>query len=216
MSRYIVCTHAQGTPEWLADRAGKATGSRADAIYATIKTGVAAAYTDYVCSVANEQLTGTSEPIGFVSKEMEWGTLQEPMARMATEFYRDYSIEEAGFLYLPDIAAGCSVDGLIHSKDGFGIWESKSPKTSTHTKYLRDGVVPSQYMPQIIHNLWVTGAQWCDFTSYDPRMPENAQLFVKRYHRDEAVIAEHEAKVQKFLVDVAVQVEFLRNWKLAA
>ena len=46
----------------------------------------------------------------------------------------------------------------------------------------------------------VTGRDWCDFVSFDPRMPDRSQLLVVRVDRDEAFIAEMEAEIKKFLV----------------
>jgi hypothetical protein len=55
------------------------------------------------------------------------------------------------------------------------------------------------------------GRQWCDFASYDPRLPETMRLFVKRLHRDDVAIAELEAEVAKFLAEVDETVAALRN-----
>lgn len=202
MSRYITSPHAQGTDEWKQDRLGKVTGSAVSAVFATIKSGEAAARSDYRMDLVLERITGSVQGIDFVSKEMEWGTAQEPYSRMAYEMSTDRMVQESGFVYLPNIPAGCSVDGFINDGCRMGIWESKSPKSKTHLAYLMAGKVPSAYIPQIEHNFWITGAEFCDFTSFDPRMPEALQLFVVRYERDEARIKAHEAAVLQFLMEV--------------
>jgi hypothetical protein len=149
-----------------------------------------------------ERITGNVQGIDFTTKDMEWGTTQEPYARMAYEMATDRMVQESGFVYLPNVAAGCSVDGFIHDDGRFGIWESKSPKSKTHLSYLMGNKLPSLYVPQVEHNLWITGASFCDFVSFDPRMPEPLQLFITRYERDEARIKAHEAAVMQFLMEV--------------
>ena len=200
---YIVSPHAQGTDAWKADRCGLATGSAIDAIYAKTAAGkAAAARADYCLQLALERLTGAPEGNDFTSKEMEWGTEQEPFSRMAYETATGLMVHEAGFLYLTHLKAGCSLDGFVEDNGRRGIWESKSPKSKTHLGYLEAGVVPAKYIPQIEHNMWVTGAQFCDFQSFDPRFPEKLQRFCVRLERDESRITAHAAAVKVFLGEV--------------
>lgn len=214
MSRFIVSEHAQGSEEWLRDRAGKATGSRAKDILATIKSGEAAARRDYRLELAIERLTGSPAPQGYVSPEMAWGTEQEPFSRMAYEEKTGLLVSESGFAYLPDVMAGCSVDGFIEDGGSFGFWESKSPKSFTHIQYIKNNRLPPEHEPQILHNFWVTGAEFADFVSFDPRVPERLQLFVIRIERDDSAILEYEAKLLQFLAEV--ESEFNQLSELAA
>ena len=200
--RYLLSEHPQGTPEWKQDRAGKATGSRASDILAKIKSGEAAARRDYRIQLVTERLSGTPAEDGFVSKEMQWGTEQEPFARMAFEEATGAIVREAGFAYLPDIEAGCSVDGFIDEGERIGILECKCPKSSTHIAYLLAGKLPSAYEPQILHNMWVTGASFAKFVSFDPRLPEPLQLFLVHVERDETAIKRHADEVMAFLAEV--------------
>ena len=199
MSRYLVSEHPQGSELWKLDRCGKATGSRAADIPAKIKTGEAAARRDYRVQLVIERLTGAPYENGFVSKDMQFGIDQEPFARMAYEEATGLIVKEAGFLYLPDIAAGCSVDGLI---SGGGLFEAKCPKSATHLTYILEKRVPPAYVPQLTHNLWITGEPFADFVSFDPRMPEHLQLFRVRMERNEDAIKAHEAEVLRFLKEV--------------
>lgn len=199
MSRYLLSTADQGTEEWKLARMGKATGSRAGAIVATIKTGEAAARRDYRVQLVMERLTGSPAEDGFTSKEMQWGTEQEPYARMAYESKTGELVREAGFAYLPDVPAGCSVDGFL---EGNGFVECKCPKSATHIEYLQRSRVPPDYLPQVTHNLWVTGCDFVDFVSFDPRMPDYLQFFTVRLTRAEVDIAAYEAKVLAFLREV--------------
>lgn len=199
MSRYIVSPHPQGSDEWKADRAGKATGSRAADILARIKTGEAAARRDYRVQLVTERLTGAPAENGFVSVDMQWGIDQEPFARMAYEEATGNIVKEAGFIYMPDVYAGCSVDGLI---SGGGLFEAKCPKSATHIGYLLANRVPPAYEPQLIHNLWITEEPFADFVSFDPRMPKHLQMFRVRMERDDERIKSHEAEVLRFLDEV--------------
>ena len=211
MRPYLINSAPQGTPEWLAARAGKATGSRAKDILSKIKSGEAAARRNYRVQLVTERLTGSPQESGFVNDAMKWGTEQEPHARRAYEAHTGYIVTEAGFIYLEDVMTGCSVDGLI---GGDGMAEYKCPNSSTHIEWLLAGVLPSEHKPQILHNLWVTGREWCDFASFDPRLPENLQLFVVRYERIEDEIKAHEAEILQFLSEVDALENRLR--KIAA
>lgn len=212
MSRYLVSEHPQGTPEWRQVRAGKATGSMACDILAKIKVGEAAARRDYRVQLVTERLTGAPVEDSYQSKEMLWGTEQEPFARMAYEAMTGEMVREAGFVYLPDLPAGCSVDGFIGAD---GIFEAKCPKSATHVKYLMAGKLPSDYVAQVTHNLWITGRSFADFVSFDPRMPEELQIFHVRVQRSELGMDAYEAELLKFLAECADLETALRGRLLA-
>lgn len=189
----------QGSPEWLAARAGKVTASRIADVLAKIKTGEAAARRDYRAQLVAEILTGKPQEDGFVSAEMAWGTETEPLARSAYEVAKDVLVAQPGFVLHPKIErAGASPDGLAGN---VGL-EIKCPKTATHLQYLIEGVVPSKYQPQMLWQMACMGAEATDFVSFDPRLPENLQLFVIRFPRDEKRIAEMESEVETFLAEV--------------
>lgn len=199
---YLVSTHAQGTPEWRADRAGKATGSKAHCIGAEGRTKGTEATTrkDYRFQLVAERMNGAPIEEGYVSKEMQWGTEQEPFARMAFEAMTGEFVEEAGFLYRPDMPVGCSLDGFTGGRKG--IFEAKCPKMATHIEYLLANRIPPEYVAQLTHNLWVTGAEYVDFVSFDPRWPEALQLLHVRALRNEFDLQGYEAKLLQFLREV--------------
>lgn len=202
MSRFCVCDAPQGSDQWKADRAGKATGSRAKDMLATIKSGEAAARRDYRTQLVTERLLRAPADDDFISGPMKWGIEQEPFARMAYEERTGLIVRESGFVYLPDLAAGCSVDGFVTEAGRNGLVEIKCPKSATHFSYLLGRKLPSEHEPQVIHNLWITGAEFCDFVSFDPRLPVRLQLFIVRVERDEERIAKHEQAVRLFLDEV--------------
>lgn len=203
MSRFITCDAAQGTEQWHQDRLGKVTGARCAGIFASVKSGEAAARANLRMTLVLERLTGKPAAQSFADNEdIKWGREQEPFSRMAYEIQKDLVVRESGFIYLPDIAAGCSLDGFVDDNGRPGIWESKSPKSKNHYECLVSGDVPKMYMPQVTHNLWITGAEFCDFTSFDPRMPEKLQFFCVRVERDQKRIDEHSSAVLQFLREV--------------
>ena len=197
--KFTVINVEQGTPEWLAARMGRVTGSRAKDVLAQGRTKgtEAVARRDYRIELLCERLTKKPAEQGFISKEMEWGTEQEPFARMAYEAQTGLIVRETGFLRADDVMVGASVDGDID--DFHGIVEIKCPKTATHLKWLTAGKIPDEHLPQITHNLWVSGAEYLEFISYDSRLPEHLQLFIRRIYADTLDMAAHESEVMAFL-----------------
>lgn len=201
MSRFLISEHDQGTEGWRIARAGKVTASKAACLTAKGRDGKSEAVTrrDYRVQLAIERLTGLPAEDAFVSKEMQWGTEQEPYARMAYEAATGEDVRQVGFLYLPDLPAGGSPDSLIAEA---GLLEIKCPKSATHIEYIDANRLPPEYVAQVTHNLWVTGYEWADFVSFDPRLPDYLQLFKVRVFRDEVDIKGHEAAVLQMLAEV--------------
>lgn len=190
----------QRSPEWFAARLGRVTGSRAKDVVATIKTGEAAARRDYRFELVVERLTGQRDDDGYTSKEMQRGTDLEPEAFAAYEAKTGNLVRRTGFVQMDNLMAGCSLDGDVENLTG--LIEIKCPKMATHFGYLQSDRVPANHMPQIMHNLWITGAQWCDFVSYDDRFPEGMRLVVRRLLRDDKAITDYADKVMAFLAEV--------------
>lgn len=189
----------QGTPEWLAARAGKVTASRISDVIATIKSGEAAARRDYRSQLVAEILTGKPQDDGYINAEMQWGIDQEMLARSAYEVAGDVLVDQVGLVLHPTIErAAASPDGVV----GAGLVEIKCPKTATHLQYLLAGEVPTKYQPQMLFQMACAEASWVDFCSFDPRLPPELQLFVVRFHRDDKRIQAMEAEVVRFLAEV--------------
>ena len=200
--------NAQGSVEWLAERAGCVTASRASDVLAKIKTGEAALRRKYRIQLTTERLTGI--PVqGYVNAAMQWGTDTEPMARMAYEAARSVLVEETGFCKHPTIPyCGASPDGLLGDD---GLVEIKCAESTTHVDWMTQGRVPPEHIPQMQFQLWVTGRKWCEFVSFDPRMPANLQLFVRRVERDEPYIKSLATEVISFLDDVEATIKQLER-----
>jgi putative phage-type endonuclease len=197
----------QRTDEWFAARLGKVTASRIADVCARTKTGWGASRKNYMADLVAERLTGAKAE-GFTNAAMQWGTDMEPEARVAYEFYRDASVAEIGFVPHPSIAeTGASPDGLVGED---GLIEIKCPNTAQHLETLLGSSMPEKYFLQIQWQLACTGRQWCDFTSYDPRLPETMRLFVDRVKRDDVAIKAIETDVISFLTELRDTVAKLR------
>ena len=199
----------QGSEEWLRARIGKVTASRVHDIVATTRSGgFTAGRKNYLAELVTERLTGEPAP-KFVSAAMANGTECEPEARAAYSFHADVDVEEVGFVEHPTIAnAGCSPDGLV---GGDGLIEIKCPNTATHLETLLHGKIDVEYIHQMQFQLACTGRKWCDFVSYDKRLPEPMRLYVRRVMHDEIIIAKLELKTNLFLNELDATVDLLRK-----
>ena len=189
----------QGSPEWLAARVGSVGASRISDIIAKTKTGFSTSRANYAAELVCERLTGNPTET-FKSAAMIWGTEKEPEARAAYEFIHDVTVELVGLVKHPRIAgAHASPDGYVGSD---GLVEIKAPISATHIDTLLTQKVPDKYVVQMLWQMSVTGRQWADYISFDPRCPPHLQLFVKRIPRDDVRIAELEKEVRSFLAEV--------------
>ena len=200
----------QGTPEWFEQRLGKVTASRVADVIAKTKTGYSASRDNYAAQLICERLTNLPTE-SYTNAAMQWGTETEPKARQAYESHTFTSVVEVAMIPHPTIEmAGASPDGTIGDD---GLIEIKCPNTSTHIDTLLSQKVPSKYVTQMQWQMACTGRKWCDFVSFDPRMPDNLQLFIKRVDRDDELIKELETEVIKFLAEVDEKVEKLKSIK---
>jgi hypothetical protein len=191
---------------------GRVTGSRAADVVASIKSGEAAARRDYRMELVTERLAGLASEDAYVTADMQRGIDLEPQAFATYEALRGELVQTSGFLSHTEHMAGCSLDG--HIGDFAGILEIKCPRSANHLAIVRAGEVPTKYLPQITHNLWISGAAWCDFLTFDPRFPSPFQAAILRVERDEAAIAAYEAKVLAFLREVENELAALRGWSV--
>jgi len=199
----------QGEPEWHAARCGRVTASRIVDIMAKTKTGPSASRKNYAAEIVTERLTGCPAESGFVSPAMKWGTEQEPLARRNYAFMHDVTPVQVGFVIHPKMPmAGASPDSLIGED---GLLEIKCPNTATHIETLLGASIDGSYLKQMQWQMACTGREWCDFISFDPRLPAEMQMDVRRVRRDTAMIREIEVEVQMFLGEVDATVKKLRS-----
>lgn len=199
-------TDEQRTAEWFQARVGKATASRFKDVMAKLKNGSpAAARINYLVDIATERLTKSATP-HYSNSAMQWGVTHEASARIVYEQRRQLQVEETGFIQHEELDAGASPDGLV---DWDGLIEIKCPyNSSVHVMTWMDGM-PEDHVAQVQGQLWITGRQWCDFISFDPRMPPALQLYVERIGRNDSYIAGLETEIRKFLIDVDTMVATL-------
>lgn len=190
----------QRSDAWRAARLGRVTSSCAADMLATVKKGEAASRRNLRVRLVLERLTGVSCEDGFQSADMQRGVNLEADAFAAYEALTGNLARRTGFITHHELMAGCSPDGEI---EGYtGLIELKCPKSATHLEYLRARNVPSDYLAQVRHQLWITGAEWCDFVSFDPRFPPSLRLLITRVTMTEAERAAWELTVRAFLREV--------------
>ena len=198
----------QGTPEWFAARLGNVTASRVADVIAKTKSGYSASRENYMAQLICERMTGTVAE-SYTNAAMAWGTETEPLARAAYESLADVLVDEVGYIAHPTIErAGASPDGLVGL---FGLLEIKCPNTATHIDTLITEQVPTKYITQMQWQMVCTGRAWCDFVSFDPRLPNGLQVFVKRVEFDTEYAATLEIEVVKFLAELDTKISKLNE-----
>ena len=189
----------QGTDEWKRARLGYVSASNLDAVMAKGKSGEAVTRKNYKTRIVAERLTGD---IGdsYSNAAMEWGVQTEAQAAMAYEVSKETFLDKTGFWKHTQIQwLGCSPDRLVGND---GLVEIKCPNTTTHIDYWLAKKVPSEYVKQVQGQLWVMEREWCDFVSFDPRLPEKNRLLIVRAYRDEEFIKQMQQEVEQFLNEV--------------
>jgi putative phage-type endonuclease len=201
--------HEQRSEGWFKARMGKVTASRISDVIARTKNGWGVSRQNYLAELAAERLTGELNSLGFVNEAMLWGQTYEREAREVYAAHKAYTVEEVGFIDHPTVAmSGASPDGLAGRE---GLVEIKCPISSTHIETLRHGVIPLKYQHQMQWQMASTGRLWCDFVSYDPRMPEGLKIYVQRMGRNSQLITELEFMVVAFNAEVDEMVEDLHK-----
>lgn len=197
----------QNTSEWHAARVGKLTASRFHDAVAKLKNGSwGASRANYMAELIAERVTGEPYP-HYSNQAMQWGNLVEADARAAYSFYADVDVVEVGFIGHPIIEmSGCSPDGLVGDD---GLVEFKCPNTATHIDTLLGAQIDRAYHLQMMWQMACTGRKWCDWVSFDPRLPERLRLYVERVTRHEDLIANMERDASVFLAELQQRVEEL-------
>ena len=189
----------QGSDAWFAARLGNVTASRVADVIAKTKSGYSASRENYMAQLICERMTNTVAE-SYSNAAMAHGVETEPLARAAYESYADVLVDQVGYVPHPVInRAGASPDGLVGAD---GLLEIKCPNTATHIETLLSEKVPSKYITQMQWQMACTGRQWCDFVSFDPRLPDGLQLFVSRVEAYSEYITTLEHEVEIFLSEL--------------
>lgn len=198
----------QGSQDWYAARLGCVTASRVADVVAKTKSGYSAARQTYLGQLLSERLTGLPTET-FQNAAMRWGSEMEAFGVEAYEAATGLETFQVGFLFHPNLAyAGASPDRLVAPD---GLVEVKCPTTSTHIETLLKGEVPDRYQIQMQWQMACTGRAWCDFVSFDPRLPEAYQLFIQRVPRDAERIVFLEQEVALFLEELEAKLDALED-----
>jgi hypothetical protein len=211
VNRFTVLDVVQRTPEWHQARCGRITGTCADPMLSLPpkgKKGESVGRRDLRVRLAAERLTGVPQEEGFLSADMKRGIEKEPACVAAYEALTGSIVRRAGFLLHAELPAGCSLDGFVGAFDG--LVEMKCPKTATHIETLQERQIPTDYLRQITHNLWIAEASWCDYVSFDDRLPAALQLVVIRVTREDVDLKAYELATRLFLSEVDRTVEQLQ------
>ena len=192
----------QGSPEWFAARCGIPSASNFDKI--VTPTGLPSKQAQkYLYQLAAERVTGRTEE-GYTNAAMERGKETEAEARTLYEMLQDVKVSEVGVCY-PDekkqIVA--SPDGLVGAD---GLLEIKCPMAFASVGYILEGVLPSDYIPQIQGQLFVTGRKWVDFLSYYAGL----KPLIVRVKRDDKFLAILDVELRKFCKELDSIVEKIR------
>ena len=200
----------QRSAAWYQARLGNVTASRIGDVIAKTKSGPAAARDNYMMELLAERLTGITQE-HFVNEAMLWGIEQEDFARAAYEARTGTPVVETGYIPHPGIEhSGGSPDGLVGAD---GLIEIKCPTTKTHIHFLIDGMIDPKYEAQMAWYIECTGRAWCDFVSYDPRLPDNVRLIVKRYVPEAMYLEYLRGEVNQFLAELAELEARVRAYK---
>jgi putative phage-type endonuclease len=198
----------QRSEAWFQARLGKVTASAVADVLAKIKTGVSASRGNCLIKLAIQRVTSQSEE-SYTNDAMQWGIDNEDQARVAYEIASGKFVDQVGFVDHEIIDGfGCSPDGLV---DDDGLVEIKCPNSATHWEYFKTKEVPKKYFIQMQAQMSCTGRKWCDFVSFDPRMPERSQLLIIRVPRDNTFIDLMEAEVMEFLIEVFDEVQLMKG-----
>lgn len=194
----------QGSEAWHKERLGNLTGSRIIDIMPG-KSGYRASRKNYVAECVCARLTGIV-PESFTSVAMQWGTDTEPLARSAYEAITGNLVEEVGYIQSDIEHFGGSPDGLIGDD---GITEIKCPNTATHFEVLLGGKIKLDYLYQMQGYLMIAKRKWCDFVSFDPRLPDKHSLYIKRFEYNDEMAEKMLNEVNSFLAEVDEMMEKL-------
>ncbi|MEP0323258.1 lambda exonuclease family protein [Bauldia litoralis] len=195
----LILAAEQHTGDWHSARLGRVTASKVSDATARTRSGWRGSRANYMADLIAERLTGTVRD-SFTNAAMQWGTDMEPEARDVYAFTNSVSVSQVGFVRHPTIEmAGASPDGLV---DDDGLVEVKCPNTANHIDTLLGASIKGEYIKQMQWQMACCNRAWCDFVSYDPRMPPTMQMHVSRVQRDNKMIADLERDIREFLIEV--------------
>jgi len=205
---------AQGSPEWHEVRLGLVTASRFKDVLTQPRAKkdqeagkLSEVAMSYLCELVAETLTGEHRSASAAS--LDWGHENEPLARLEYELTQGADVTETGIVIHDNGLVGASSDGFVGTD---GAIEIKCPyNPAIHLKTVLSREMPKEHIPQVQGNIWLAEREWCDFISFDPRMPQGskARLFIVRVFRDDEYIKKLSERVLDFAELVKSKSELL-------
>lgn len=198
----------QRSEEWYQQRLGKLTASCMGDMLATISGGKpAASRANLLARLVCERLTGRPTDM-FESSDMRRGAELEPAALAAYEAVTGALVAPASFVDHPSIAMfGASPDGLIGDD---GLLETKCLNAANHIQILKGGSL-SKYLPQVYTQMACAKRSFVDLAFFHPDFPEALQLKIFRISTVDAELKRIENEAERFLAEVAAEVEALQR-----
>jgi hypothetical protein len=210
MPNYQIIDAEQRSDAWFAARLGRLTGSRAhDMLAMTQKKEYTAERRNLKVQLVLERITGQPQEDPYTNGDMKRGQELEPDALLAYEAQTGELVATTGFLSHNELMAGCSLDGHIGSMTG--IVDFKCPRAGVHLEYLRSATIPANYLRQLTHNLWMTGAEWAEMVSYCQHFPEHLQLCIRRIKASDVDLEAYDREVRKFLAECDIEFQALKT-----
>lgn len=187
----VITEVEQGSPEWLRLRLGIVTASNMSKLLVDGKgpEGFGADAISYMNGLIGERITEEIADDFVGNRHTERGHLLEPEARRLYESQTELPCQQVSIVL--NHGCGYSPDSFVGDN---GLNEIKTKLPKLQVEVILNGVVPKDHYAQCMAGLWLAEREWLDFISYWPGMP----LFIKRLHRDEAVIAKMADRVKIF------------------
>lgn len=223
---FTVIDCEQRSEQWRQVKCGVFSASMAGEAFAkTAKGEYKADRRNLRTRLALERAIGQPLEDGYVSKFMRDGIDREKAALRAYENAQGALVRTVGFVLDNDAPIGCSPDGVIG--DFEGIVQAKCPQATTHLATLRAcaGVAAAikmglsadvqvrcqleavgEYVPQMRHEMFVTGAAWYEYCSYHPAF-QSAKIVIVRLRREDIDLAGYAHDVKTFLSEVDQECE---------
>lgn len=191
MGMQIITDLEQGSDEWLAIRMGIVTMSNMDKLLVNGKgeAGFGADAFSYMNTLIGERITQEIADPFTGNRHTERGHELEPKARALYEAQTDLACKQVAIIL--NHGCGYSPDSLVGD---VGLNEIKTKLPKYQIEVILSDEVPKDHVAQCQGGLWLAEREWIDFISYWPGMP----LFIKRMHRDEALIRKMQERVKIF------------------
>ena len=204
----------QGTPQWLDMKRGLVSTSRFGDVLSKGRGGKESySRRNYRTELVLERLTGKTPTRFDKTKEMEWGSDTEALARVEFGLRYQTAIQQIGGIKHAFLNVWTSTDGVNDPTAIKTVYEFKCFNSANHKEMLVKQELPAEYKAQAQGEIWVSEADVCIFVSFDPDFPPNAQLVVIVEKRDQKYIDNLAVDVSNFDDEVEAEIATIRNYE---